>query len=301
MVSLIEAVEFNDFSDLSVLANEDVASEVVSPASSDSSAPLFDVERQQLTNSSLQAIAELEELDDVDVSIFEFEGDPRIQKRSLWQKCKTYPGDLLYPSRTVWGLFDLLIGGKLIKTTPYASVCYDDFGNKDSTACSEVSSTWINGSLRHTEHPTSVNAIFFGGNTCLPPSLALDSQEGCDQGAYPSYAVDATKVAHIQLAVNLARNLNLRLVVKNTGHCFLGKSMGKDALSIWTHNLKDILFLKDHREGSYSGPAFKIGAGVQAFELYETVNRYNMTVVGGEGKVGLPASALLQSPLLTLY
>jgi hypothetical protein len=55
------------------------------------------------------------------------------------------------------------------------------------------------------------------------------------QGGYPVYVVNVTSVAQIQTSVNFAREFNVRLVVKNTGHDFSGKSLGAGALSIWTH------------------------------------------------------------------
>lgn len=93
-----------------------------------------------------------------------------------------------------------------------------------------------------------------------------------------------TNVAQIQLSINLARSLNLRLVIKNTGHDFSAKSTGKGALSIWTHNLKSVKFFKSYSYNGYSGPAFKLGSGVQAFELYEAAKANNVTAVGGEGR-----------------
>ena len=66
------------------------------------------------------------------------------------------------------------------------------------------------------------------GLTCQPSSL-LDT-EGCTQGGYPSYTVNASSVAQIQLAVNFARNNGIRFVIKNTGHDFLGKSSGAGSL-----------------------------------------------------------------------
>jgi hypothetical protein len=40
----------------------------------------------------------------------------------------------------------------------------------------------------------------------------------CTLGGLPEYAVNVSTAAQIQLAVNFARNLNIRLVIKNTGH-----------------------------------------------------------------------------------
>jgi FAD/FMN-containing dehydrogenase len=152
-----------------------------------------------------------------------------------------------------------------------------------------------------------VNAVLFQGQSCLPPSIlpATNNTYHCTIGGYPSYAVKATNVAQIQLAVNLARNLNLRLVIKNTGHDFGAKSVGYGALSIWTHNLKTIQFFQSYRDYGYQGPAFKLGAGVQAFELYEAAKKFGVTAVGGEGRtVGVMGGYILgggHSPLSGLY
>jgi hypothetical protein len=104
-------------------------------------------------------------------------------------------------------------------------------------------------------------------------------------GGYPEYTVNATTVAHIQLAVKFAGERNLRLVIKNTGHDFGAKSTGMGALSIWTHHLKDWKFYDKYVTKSYSGPAFKLGAGIQAFEAYRYAKDHNVTIVSGEGKV----------------
>lgn len=93
--------------------------------------------------------------------------------------------------------------------------------------------------------------------------------------------MNVSTIAQIQLAVNMARNANLRLVVKNTGHCYLGKSNGAGALSVWTHNLKGITFLPEYKTEGYEGPAFKVEAGVTVREVYEAAEKYNVTALGG--------------------
>lgn len=124
----------------------------------------------------------------------------------------------------------------------------------------------------------------FDGSACLPQNAGKGK---CKLGGLPAYSVNATTVSQIQLAVNFARSLNLRLVVRNTGHDFLGKSTGAGSLNIWTHNLKKVEFVKNYQSasGGYSGPAFKIGAGIQVFELYEAANKAGYTAVGGECRV----------------
>lgn len=88
-------------------------------------------------------------------------------------------------------------------------------------------------------------------------------------------------MAQVQLAINFARNLNLRLVIKNTGHDYLGKSAGAGALNLWMHNLKDIKFVKNFKLAGYSGPAFKAGAGVQGLEILQAARDNGVSVQAG--------------------
>lgn len=138
----------------------------------------------------------------------------------------------------------------------------------------------------------------------MPPEINV-GETTCTVGGYPEYAVAVTNVAQVQLAVNLARNLNLRLVIKNTGHDFGAKSTGKGALSIWTHILKQIKFFSNYNQNGYTGPAFKLGAGVQAYEVYEAAYQNGVTLVGGEGaSVGVMGGYVTgggHSPLSSLY
>ncbi|WQF79852.1 Putative berberine/berberine, FAD-binding domain, PCMH-type, FAD-binding, type PCMH, subdomain 2 [Colletotrichum destructivum] len=256
------------------------AAEIADVSVASTSAGLFDQERVQLTDAVL---ANLTALQLSNISLFGFEDASSVEKRSLFGRCKTYPGDFLYPIGLVWNIFDLLLGGALTKTIPEASVCYDDFGNYDQAKCDFLTANWVNGSHIHTEDPTAINAVLFEGLNCMPPTINV-GETNCKVGGLPSYVVEATTVAHVQLAVNFARNLNLRLVVKNTGHDFGAKSTGAGSLSIWTHNFKKIQYLESYQQDSYSGPVFKLGAGVRAFEVYEAASQYGVTAVGGEGQ-----------------
>ncbi|KAI0130523.1 FAD binding domain-containing protein [Xylariales sp. AK1849] len=287
------------------------AASPIDPQSSNSSAALFTSESLQLTDAVL---ANLTELQLTNVSLFTFENTTKstetVKPRTDSPQCKTYTGDSLWPPAAVWTVLEVLSGGALIETVPYAAACYDDFGNYDKAKCDFLTNNWTFGSIYHTEDPTSVNAVLFQGQSCMPPTLS-PNETHCTVGGYPSYAVNVSNVAQIQLAVNLARNLNIRLVIKNTGHDFGAKSTGMGSLSLWTHNLKDIQFFDSYLQpypspqSSYTGPAFKLGVGVQAFELYAAANQYGVTAIGGEGRtVGVMGGYILgggHSPLSSLY
>jgi hypothetical protein len=120
----------------------------------------------------------------------------------------------------------------------------------------------------------------YQGRTCMPPSLFpsnTTANHTCTLGGYPVYAVNATTLAHIQLAVNFARNQDIRLVVKNTGHDYLGKSTGAGSVSVWMHNNKEIEFLSEYK----GGPALRLASGVTVLEVYEAAERYNVSALGG--------------------
>ncbi|KAL7269882.1 hypothetical protein RUND412_007436 [Rhizina undulata] len=215
--------------------------------------------------------------------------------------CKILPSDSTWPSQSVWNVVNSLTGNALISTVPSAASCYNDWGVYDASQCTYVTNEWSNSDF-HELDPTSIMSPFFEGNSCLPTD---DPTATCALGGYPNYVINASSVLDIQVAVNLARNLNMRLVVKNTGHDFSGKSSGANSLSVWTHWLKEITYYPSFSGFGYSGPAFKVGTGIQGFEIYEAAYAQGLMVVGGEGVTVGFAGGYIQggghSPLSSLH
>ena len=60
----------------------------------------------------------------------------------------------------------------------------------------------------------------------------------------------------------------------------LGKSTGRGALGLWTHNLKSIDFIS-YQSPNYKGSAIKIGAGVQSYEAYAAADAHGLRTLGG--------------------
>ncbi|KAI1175905.1 FAD binding domain-containing protein [Nemania sp. FL0916] len=269
-------------------------------SSSNATADLFPGETRQLTHDVLANLTNLS-LTNSDLFLFP---DPNAPIRQP-ENCKNFPGDsVLFPGTVTNAVFDLLLGGSLIHTKPFASPCFSDYNDQNTEKCAEITRNWFNDSYIHTDDPTSINAILFQGTSCVP-SVVNPYATQCTIGSYPTLSVNVSTVAQVQLAINLARNLNIRLVIKNTGHDFGAKSTGAGSLSLWTHNLKDIRFYQEYEEGSYRGPAFKMGSGVQIFEAYKAAREANVTIVGGEGKtVGITGGYILgggHSPLSSIY
>ncbi|KAI1138398.1 FAD binding domain protein [Hypoxylon sp. FL0543] len=150
-------------------------------------------------------------------------------------------------------------------------------------------------------YPAEIMAPYWQNQSCDP---FTSRSTACDLGNYFDHAVNVSSPSDVAAGLQFAQKHNIRVVIKNTGHDYLGKSTGKGALGLWTHNLKSIDFL-NYSSSAYTGPAAKMGAGVQAFEMYTAAGAHGLRVVGGTcATVGL-AGGFLQggghSPLSSTY
>ncbi|TGO53083.1 hypothetical protein BCON_0130g00280 [Botryotinia convoluta] len=93
-------------------------------------------------------------------------------------------------------------------------------------------------------------------------------------------AINVSSADDVIAGLKFATENKVRITIKNTGHDYIGRSNGEGSLALWTHNLKDISFL-DYTSTNYTGPAVKVGAGVQFFEAYEIAAENGLRVVGG--------------------
>ncbi|KAF4871702.1 FAD-linked oxidoreductase ZEB1 [Colletotrichum siamense] len=265
---------------------------------------LQSTEVQQLTEDVVTRIFDHEATAEY-ASYFTFGDDPvspptQPQARPA---CKAFPDDPSWPRDEVWGVLDQLLGGALIPTKPLGGPCYDSqWGARDDIECANIIKNSTNANFLSAD-PTANYWPIFQGRTCQPRNETSGSE--CTIGGYPEYAINVTSVAQIQLAVNFARAANLRLVIKNTGHCYLGKSLGAGALSLWMHNLKDIEYLPKYEGPGYSGPAMKLAAGVSVREVYEVAEQNNVTVLGAVSwSVGYAGGMITgggQNPLAGIY
>jgi hypothetical protein len=143
--------------------------------------------------------------------------------------------------------------------------------------------------------------------------------------AAPSaWAVVAHDADDVRVAVQFAREHNLKLVVKGTGHDYLGRSSAPDSLLVWTHAMRRIeshdKFVASGCAPSTASPAVSLGAGVRWLEAYQEVTvkhgRYvqggGCTSVGAAGgflqgggfgsfskRYGTAASSLLEAEVVT--
>lgn len=128
--------------------------------------------------------------------------------------CRCFPGDSCWPSTSEWSAFNKTVGGKLVATTPLASVCHDSaFGSYDAEKCDALRSDWF-APETHLSSVSSIMAPYFNNNSCNP---FLSQDQPCTLGGLVSFAVNATCASDFSSTIAFVRKHNIRLVIRNTG------------------------------------------------------------------------------------
>ncbi|KAM0811389.1 putative Fad-dependent isoamyl alcohol oxidase [Seiridium cardinale] len=194
-------------------------------------------------------------------------------------RCKPIPGDATWPDSSAWATLNDTVNGNLIASVPIPSVCHDaPFNVYNSSACQTVQKDYDQVNLVNLGGAPDILSTYFKNYTCDP---FTDRSEPCELGNLASYVINVTGVCDIQAGIKFSRENNVRLVIKNTGHDYAGKSTGRGGLTIWTHYLKSTEFIPSYNSSHYSGPAIKLGAGVEGFEAYMAAHDTGNRIVGG--------------------
>ncbi|RDA95299.1 hypothetical protein CP533_3434 [Ophiocordyceps camponoti-saundersi (nom. inval.)] len=197
--------------------------------------------------------------------------------------CRAIPGDRSWPSKETWDCLNSSLHGRLLSPSPPGAVCHRDKPTYDPAQCPNVQKLWTTFEF-HARNPVSVLWNMWTGFDCLP-----DAKAPCTGRGYPAHVVNASETEHVKLAVDFARKHNVRLVVKNTGYDFLGRSTAPGALSIWTLHMNSI---KVHPKGqfklsgsrrTFSGTAVTVGAGTLTMDIYRALDRHKLTFIGAMG------------------
>lgn len=192
--------------------------------------------------------------------------------------CRCFPGDPCWPSPQEWTDFNTTLGGKLISTVPLGSVCHTkgDFPAYNEHACANLIADW-GFPATHYRTCTSPMASWFSNFSC-DPFMPRDSS--CTMAAIQPYAVNVSGVQDVRKTLQFAKDHNIRLVIRNTGHDYLGKSTAPGGLALWMHHLKGTQYLQYTSE-SYSGLALRLGAGIQGFEGMAAAHAQNKVILTG--------------------
>ncbi|KAI9840689.1 MAG: hypothetical protein M1837_001365 [Sclerophora amabilis] len=194
-------------------------------------------------------------------------------------------GDECWPDDSTWQSFNTSISGRLVQSVPSAAACHKE--RYDTEVCDVAKKSWKT-SFWRTNQTGAYSAILWelGEDQCF-----IDSPKDapCDPGLVPHYSVAAQEVNDIKAAVKFANEKDLYLVIKNTGHSHLGRSSGKGAFSIWTHNMKGKYWHKSFIAqgapyGTHGTPAVTLQAGEQWLDVYQAAAQQDVIVVGGAAR-----------------
>ncbi|GAB1314564.1 FAD-dependent isoamyl alcohol oxidase [Madurella fahalii] len=220
-------------------------------------------------------------------------------------RCRYIPGDAGWPSRRDWARLNATVGGRLIATVPLAHVCHKvgPFAAYDEGACEDLGDAIQDaGPSTLCTVPGEIFNPYWQNDSCSP---FTSPWAPCTLGNRPAYSINVTGPADVQAGLEFAAKNNVRLVIKNTGIDYLGKSTGKGALALWTYNLKTTEIIAKYESSFYSGPALKLGAGIIAGEAYKAAHEAGYRIVAPEcgltGVVGGYLQGVGQSQLITAY
>ncbi|KAI1505828.1 hypothetical protein F5X99DRAFT_415863 [Biscogniauxia marginata] len=225
--------------------------------------------------------------------------------------CKCYIDDECWPRNDAWVELNSTVDGNLLVNVPLGASCHNTFDGPmgeittyDAAECADVT-TLFSSEAWTVDQPAAELWTYFTNDTCRPTA---DSTEPCTLGYYGIYVIVAQSRDHVKAGIDFARENNLRLIIRNTGHDFIGRSTGWGALVINTHSFQDVVFSTEYDgPGNYTGGSVTIGAGVQGRALLTQANAQEPPVLVLTGEcptVGI-AGGLVQGgghgPLTPLY
>ncbi|KAL4878800.1 hypothetical protein BJY04DRAFT_229664 [Aspergillus karnatakaensis] len=219
---------------------------------------------------------------------------PWVFARSPLPHCRCTPHEPCWPSPSAWNDLNKSVNGSLVAVEPVASICHAE---PRGAACQAVRGQWTNSTWRAI-HPGAVQwenweAWPEKDEYCYIETL----HKPCGQGRVSLYSVQATSASDIQAAVRFAKEHNLRLAIKNSGHCFLGRSTAPESLQIFTNRMTDIEIVDDFiPEGGTNseGPTVTVSAGVNLKQLYATLGETGRIVVAGSAHTVGAAGGFIQ-------
>lgn len=181
--------------------------------------------------------------------------------------CK--PDQPCWPTQNAWRALKSKLEGKLLIPEAPLGACRD---KATSAACKKV--------LKELKNPYFISD-HAGATQSTGWLKAWDA-------LLSTHAVVAESSRDISLAVNFAREHNLKLVIKSTGHDYLGRSNAPDSLLIWTHKMRQVkiedAFLPRGCPSSHKrASAVSVQAGTRWLEAYQEVTVRNGRYIQGGG------------------
>ncbi|PPQ73619.1 hypothetical protein CVT26_010527 [Gymnopilus dilepis] len=200
-----------------------------------------------------------------------------------------------------WLSLNQTVGGRLHVGVPFSQPCfsYKTGGVQNipnSEECSEIQA-------HNEDHPfrseqfgaygiTQWETCQTTGDECLLDWVdplnpkAFSSPAQCRQGSVPDYYIDVEGPSDVVEAFTFSEVNEVPLVIKNSGHDYIGRSAGPGSLALWMRNLDKLVLDQAFipagcPDSSAPATAITIGAGQKFRAIYDFAAANNVTVVGG--------------------
>ncbi|KAF0321629.1 FAD binding domain-containing protein, partial [Colletotrichum asianum] len=181
-----------------------------------------------------------------------------------------------------WVALNESLGGRLRQPAAPGAVCHPGEPSYDAGRCAAVQAGWSKSDF-HKADPVSVMWDNWSNDTCLPDAAYL-----CRADGYSAFVVNATTPEHVKFMVLtlVPREKNVRLIIKSTGHDYLGRSFAPGSLSIWVHHMQDVQY---HGAGfqlagsdiTIEGNAVTVGGGTELYNAQKALAEHGQAIVGG--------------------
>jgi hypothetical protein len=190
--------------------------------------------------------------------------------------CRCTPDKPCWPAAADWQRFGAGLHGKLEQPHSPLEPCRSDVAGE---ACAAA--------IKNAKNPFYLQDQ--AGGTQSTGWL------GAWTAATSAFAVVAEDASDIAAAVDFARRHGLRLVIKGTGHDYLGRSNAPDSLLVWTHKMRRVSALdafvpRACPATQAASDAVSVEAGTRWLEAYQEVTVKHGRYVQGGGCTSVGAA-----------
>lgn len=198
-----------------------------------------------------------------------------------------------------WVNLNATVGGRLQENVPMALPCFTRYQGEprlfEEAKCTQIRLNYSSPNLRAdiagvTMMPQDEICLSNPEDQCLlditasPPPIPAPNSS-CNQGNVPSFVLAIQDASDIIAAFKFARQHNITISVKNSGHDYMTRSFQRGSLLLWVHNLQNMTHHTNFRpegclENDY-GPALTIGTGVSSDAATAFATSHNATLLIG--------------------
>ena len=126
--------------------------------------------------------------------------------------CRILVDDEAWPDKQTWHQLNQTVNGNLLKNVPLGAPCH--LPNYDEERCHLLKASWV-WPQEYLSSPSAIMSPYFQNASCDPWT---SPETPCTPGIDPEYAISVSSADDVIAGIKFARDRNLRLVIKNTGH-----------------------------------------------------------------------------------